>query len=70
MSIRRLIADKWEGISNKEEFVESPNASQFNRMLDRMDAQTYTMITLQDDGEAHLTYDRGRRRTICRLCYL
>jgi Immunity protein Imm1 len=59
MPVRRLIGDKWEGISNEEEIIENPTSFQFKRMFDRMDAKTYTMLTLQSDGECHLAIGGG-----------
>ena len=55
----QLLSDHWEDVRNYEEIVETPTTDDFDRLLNRMDGQVYTMILLQREGDAHMGIGGG-----------
>ena len=51
--------DHWEGLLNHEWRIDRASPPDLERALDRLDARTYTMVTIQGDGEQHLTIGGG-----------
>jgi hypothetical protein len=49
---------------NQEETFEAPTVAEFDRLLNRLDAQGHTMITLQGDGDTHMTIGGGDGRYV------
>src|SRR6186713_3096258 len=64
MVVQRIIADRWEGVFNHEETVESPTVADLERLINRLDADVHTMITLLSGGEAHLTVGGGANQYV------
>ena len=56
---RKILGDHWEGVLNREWSIEEASSADLDRTLDRLDARTYTMVTIQADGDRHLTIGGG-----------
>lgn len=64
MSKCRIHGDCWDGIDNTEWHVLSASAEDLDQALDRLDARTYTMLTIAGDGEQHLAIGGGGGRYV------
>lgn len=60
----RIHGDRWNGVMNVEWHIDAPSFDDVNRALDRLDAKTYTMLTLQGVGEQHMTIGGGAGRYV------
>lgn len=54
-----IAGDEWQGVVNHEWRIDSASATDLDRVLDRLDALTYTLITIQSEGEKHLAIGGG-----------
>jgi hypothetical protein len=59
VNVRRILGDHWEGVLNREWSIDEASSADLDRALDQLDALTYTMVTIQADGERHLTIGGG-----------
>ena len=59
VNMRRILGDCWEGVLNREWSIEEASSADLERALDRLDARTYTMVTIQVGGDRHLTIGGG-----------
>lgn len=57
--INRIDGDRWDGVLCFEWYIEAPSSHDLNHALERLDAKTYTMVTLQGAGEGHMTIGGG-----------
>ncbi len=57
--VRRIDGDRWEGVVNHGWIVDHASSTDLNRAIDRLDARIYTIVTIQVDGERHLTIGGG-----------
>src|SRR5690349_20562901 len=64
MVVERIIADRWEGVFNHEETVESPTVADLEQLLDKLDADVHTMLTLRSVGEAHMAVGGGANQYV------
>lgn len=56
---RTLFGDRWDVDYSFEWRDEDATRNEFESALGRLDAKTYTMLTIQAEGEAHLTIAGG-----------
>jgi hypothetical protein len=55
----KILGDCWKGELNHEWSVDDAAEGDLDRALERLDARTYTIVTIQGDGEQHLTVGGG-----------
>lgn len=60
----RIHGDCWDGVLNHEWHIDGASPEDMERALERLDARTYTMLTIQGDGEQHLTIGGGAGRYV------
>ena len=51
--------DRWQGVLNHEWRIDRASPVDLESVLDRLDARTHTIITIQGEGEQHLTIGGG-----------
>lgn len=61
---RLVYGDRWTGVHNDEWEIDEATLEEFDQALDRLDARTYTMVTIQGDGEAHFSVGGGGGRYV------
>jgi hypothetical protein len=54
-----LSGDRWDGDYNFEWRDEGASRNEFEYALGRLDAKTYTLLTIHAEGDAHLTIAGG-----------
>lgn len=54
-----IYGDRWEGVLNHEWRIDRASSADLARALERLDARTQTIVTIQGDGEQHLTIGGG-----------
>ena len=59
MATQRILADRWEGVMNYEEIIEPPTRAEFNRLFNRLDRRTYTMMVIKAAGDCHMAVGGG-----------
>jgi Immunity protein Imm1 len=64
-----LSGDRWDNEYNFDWRDENPTYSDFDFALERLDAKTYTMLTIQLDGDAHLTIAGGAGQYVVYATY-
>jgi hypothetical protein len=55
----KIHGDRWEGVMNHEWRIEQPSQQDMEQALQRLDAETYTMMTIHGEGERHMTIGGG-----------
>jgi len=56
--------DHWEGVAVHRWSIEEPSVEDLEQMLERLDASTYTMMTIEGPGNRHLTVGGGAGRYV------
>ncbi|WP_434345614.1 Imm1 family immunity protein [Myxococcus virescens] len=51
--------DRWEGVLNLEWRVDRASSADLERALEQLDARIHTLVTIQHEGEQHLTIGGG-----------
>ena len=69
MSVLKILSDRWDGVFNHEEIVETPTTGDFDRLLDRMDSKVHTMIMLQRERDAHMGIGGGSGKYVVYVTY-
>ncbi|MDC3982186.1 Imm1 family immunity protein [Polyangium jinanense] len=64
MSALSIHGDKWHGVLNDEWHVDRPSWDDVDKAIRRLDAKTYTIVTVQGPGEQHLAIGGGSGRYI------
>lgn len=59
MSAVVMQGDSWRGVLNDEWHVDDPSWDDVSRAIQRLDAKTFTMVTIQRPGEQHLSVGGG-----------
>jgi hypothetical protein len=60
----RIDGDRWDGVLNHEWHTDHASDSDLEEALLRLDAQVYTMLTIQGDDDTHLTIGGGAGRYV------
>ncbi len=59
-----IAGDRWQALVDHEWRVDSASAADFDRVLDRLDAHVYTLITIHAEGGKHLAIGGGDGRYV------
>jgi|SRR3990172_1301245 len=60
----RIVGDRLSGTSTSQWSIDAPTRGDLDRVLDQLDAETYTMITLHAGEGHHLAIGGGRGRYV------
>lgn len=60
----KLHGDRWRGTEDRAWSIEQPSAADLDRALEQLDAKTYTLITLEAQGDEHLCVGGGAGRYV------
>lgn len=69
MYIRGIVADRWEGILNREERSDSPTIQDVERFFERLDQKNYTLIILERDASTHMAVGGGAGQYVVYATY-
>lgn len=64
MSALAIHGDSWRGVLNDEWRVDDPSWDDVSKAIGRLDAKTFTMVTIQGPGEQHLAVGGGAGRYV------
>jgi hypothetical protein len=59
-----ISGDRWEGRTTDSWRIDSATSDDLDRALRRLDAELYTLVTVDGDGEAHLCVGGGAGRYV------
>jgi hypothetical protein len=64
MSALAIHGDRWRGVLNDEWHVDDPSWDGVSQAIQRLDAKTFTIVTIQGPGEQHLAVGGGAGRYV------
>lgn len=64
MNARSMHGDNWDWALNDEWRLEGPSWDNVDRALQRLDATTHTLVTIQGAGERHMAIGGGAGRYV------
>lgn len=59
MSALAIHGDRWRGVLNDEWHIDNPTWDEVSRAIQRLDAKTFTMVTIQGPDGQHLAVGGG-----------
>lgn len=68
-SRRRIRGDRWDGPLNHDWTIEDASPADFERALEQLDGRSRTMLTVEGDGQRHLTVGGGAGRYVVYISF-